>query len=99
MFLHATLELSYAGVPKFLAISPRLKAIVEAEGWTLVNGLLFQTGRLNTVVHVWRLRDMNHYHEVVAKLRAHPEFPEIYRVLCEAVVDEQLAFAESVPYL
>jgi hypothetical protein len=98
MYLHATLELSYAGLPKFLAMAPTLRRILEQEGWVLVNALVQVTGRLNTVIHIWRLRDANHYSEVVAKLRAHPDFPEIHRVLCEAVDEERLLFATAADY-
>ena len=99
MYLHATLKLSYAGMGKFLAMAPRLKAAVESEGWVLVNGLIFQTGRFNTVVHIWKVRDMNHYYETIQKLQQRAEFGEIYAVLCESVVEETLALAEAVPYL
>ncbi|MCB5945637.1 NIPSNAP family protein [Acidocella sp. KAb 2-4] len=98
MYLHATLELSYAGVGPFLAMAPKLKAIVEADGWKLEQALLLQNGRLNTVIHIWRLRDMNHYQETLAKLPTHPQFAEIWQTLCEAVVKETVVFAEATPY-
>lgn len=98
MYLHATLELSYAGLPKFLAVAPTLKQIVEQEGWVLVTALIQQTGRFNTVIHIWRIRDANHYSEVLAKLRAHPKFTQIYAVLCEAVDEERLVFALPTDY-
>jgi hypothetical protein len=98
VYLHATLKLSYAGVGKFLAMAPRLKALVEADGWVLVNALLLQTGRFNTVIHIWRVRDMNHYHETIEKLKRHPDFDYIIGVLAESVVEETLAFAERTAY-
>lgn len=98
MYLHATLKLSYAGIGKFLHMAPRLKALVEADGWVMVNALLLQTGRFNTVIHIWRVRDMNHYVETIKKLRLHPDFEQIAAVLAESVVEETLAFAEPTAY-
>lgn len=98
MYVHATLELSYGGVTQFLAIAPRVKALVEAKGVKMVQGLLFTTGRLNTVVHIWKARDMNHWHDTISSLQTHPDFPEIWAALSASVVDEKLAFAVAAPH-
>lgn len=98
MYMHATLKLSYAGVVEFLAMAPKLKAIVEADGWKLVQALLLQNGRLNTVIHKWQMRDMNHYKETVDKLRTHPQFADIWQTLCNAVDEEIVVFGEATAY-
>lgn len=98
MYMIATLKLSYAGVGKFLEIAPKVKAIAEQEGWVLVKALLSQTSRLNTVTHVWKIKDMNHYQEVLVKLQAHDDFPEILAVLAESVDEETIAFADETHY-
>jgi hypothetical protein len=98
MYVHATLELSYGGVNKFLAIAPRVKALMEAQGVKMVQGMIFTVGRLNTVVHIWKMRDMNHWNEALGALQKHPDFPEIWAALSESVVDEKLAFAVAAPH-
>ncbi|MFA5632722.1 MAG: hypothetical protein WC997_14525 [Porticoccaceae bacterium] len=98
MYVHATLELNYAGVGDFLAMAPKLKGLCEEEGWKMVLGLLQQTGRFNTVIHIWKVRDMNHYHEVVQKLYSHPEIGGIFAVLAKAVEKETVVFADTTPY-
>ena len=61
-------------------------------------GLMFQTGRLNTLVHIWSIRDMNHFSEGIAGLKKPPDFPELFPILCESVVDERVSFAEDASY-
>jgi len=98
MYMLATLKLSYAGVGTFLAIAPKVKAIAEQEGWVLVKALISQTSRLNTITHLWEIRDMNHYHEVLGKLQTHPDFAEILAALAASVEEETISFGVETPY-
>lgn len=98
MYLIATLELSYAGTAKFLEIAPKVRALMEEKGCRMLHAMLQDTGRLNTVVHIWELPDANSYFEAVAALKQHESIPEIVAGLAEAVVDERLVFAQDTPY-
>ncbi|MFA5523790.1 MAG: NIPSNAP family protein [Tissierellales bacterium] len=98
MYMLATLKLSYAGVGTFLAIAPKVKAIVEKEGWVLEKALISQASRLNTVTHLWKIRDMNHYHEGLEKIQVHPDFPEILAALSASVDEEIISFGVDTPY-
>ncbi len=83
MFLIATLELSYAGVL----------------GCTMLHALFSETGRLNTVTHIWEVPDANTFLEAVADLRSSDdEIGEIFEVLTRSVDKETLMFASALPY-
>lgn len=98
LYVHAELELSYAGLPKFMAAAPVLREAAESHGWVLENALVASTGRLNTVIHLWRVRDTVHYFEVLEKLAAHPRIGEIYAALCDSVVNETIRFLAPTAY-
>ncbi|MET0546000.1 MAG: NIPSNAP family protein [Caulobacterales bacterium] len=98
MYLHATLEVSYEGAMDFMAVAPKVRALMEANGVKMLYALMQDTGRLNTFVHIWKLRDANHYYEAVNALKAHESFPEIFAGLGKSVVNETLVFASDAPY-
>lgn len=98
LYVLAELELSYAGLPTFMAAAPILREAAEAQGWVLENALVTATGRVNTVIHLWQIRDSAHYFEVIEQLAAHPRIGEIYAALCAAVVNETIRFLSPAAY-
>jgi len=98
MFTHVTIELKYAGLPALFETMPKVQAIVESVGWELSQALCFMNGRINTVVHIWKLRDMNHYAEGIERLTTHPDFPALSAALAEIVDNEVIVFAQPAPY-
>lgn len=98
MFTHVTIELRYGRLSEFFAPMARVAAIVINAGWELREALVQQDGRLFTVRHVWKLRDMNHYQEGIAAIAAHPEFPSLAEQLAEVIVNETIVFATAAPY-
>lgn len=98
MYLIATLELSYSGVQTFFEIAPLVRSLMEKRGCKMLHAMLQDTGRLNTIVHIWELRDANQYFEAVTSLKTDPAFAEILAALSRSVVDERLVFAQETPY-
>ena len=98
MYTHVTIVLKYGQLPLFLETMPKVQAIVEAIGWVLKEALLQVSGRLFTVIHVWQLRDMNHYAEGLTVLAGHPDFPTLGEALGRIVESETITFAQPLPY-
>lgn len=98
IYTHVTVELAYGRLAEFLETMPRIVAIVEQSGWKLHEALIQANGRLFTVIHIWKLRDMNHYGEGVALLAAHPDFPELMAAMSAVTQRETIVFAEAAPY-
>ena len=98
MFMHVTMELKYGALPKLFETMPKVKAIVENAGWELCDALYFVNGKINSAVHIWKLRDMNHYMEGVELLSTHREFPSLSASLAEIFDSEMIAFAQHAPY-
>lgn len=98
MFTHVTMQLKYGRLPALFATMPKVQAIVEQAGWELCDAFFFLNGRINSVVHIWKLRDMNHYMEGIVRLSAHPDFPELSASLADIVDNEVIVFAENTPY-
>ncbi|MEO0030448.1 MAG: hypothetical protein RIS94_206 [Pseudomonadota bacterium] len=98
MYLIARLELSYAGVMDFLAIAPKVRAKMEAQGCRMLHAMMSDIDRLNTITHIWELPDADTYFRAVEALKADPEFPEIFAALGRSVVNETLSFASDTPY-
>ena len=98
MFMHVTMDLKYGALPKLFETMPKVKAIVEKAGWELCDALYFVNGKINSAVHIWKLRDMNHYMEGVELLTTHPDFPALSASLAEIFNSEAIAFAQHAPY-
>ena len=98
MLMHVTLELKYGQLPALFQTMPKVKIIVERVGWELLDALYFLNGRLNTVVHVWKLRDMNHYAEGMQALMSHPDFASLSAELAAIADNEVISFADNAPY-
>ena len=98
VYLHATLELDYRTLPIFLGIAPTMKAIAEQGGWKMIAGLTTKIGTMNTVVHLWKLEDMNAFDTVIAMIAESPEAGRIYEEICKSGARENLTFLAATPY-
>ena len=98
-FLHVTLEVKAAGLAKFLETMGEATPLLEGWGWKLHGAFVQRTGKLNTVIDVWELRDYNQFDEVLKKFASHPRFPAIKAVLDETVNSETIVFASKAPYM
>lgn len=98
MYLIARLELSYAGLAEFMALAPRIREKMEAQGCRMLHAMLQQTERFNTIIHIWDVPDANGYFAAIGALQTDPDFSEIVAVLGRSVVNETLALAVDTPY-
>ncbi|HJP67276.1 MAG TPA: NIPSNAP family protein [Sphingomicrobium sp.] len=98
MFADVTIELRYGALADFIETMSRVAAVVTDAGWELREALVYQSGRLFTVRHVWKLRDLNHYQEGRDALRRSGEFPAISELLSQVIERETIVFATSAPY-
>jgi hypothetical protein len=96
--LHVTLAVRAAGLGAFCAVMAEAVTILEAEGWRLAGAYVQRTGRLNTVIDLWELDDMNHFDRGLQAFAAHPRFAAIKAVLDETVECETIVFARPAPY-
>lgn len=99
VFLHVTLEVEGAGMARFLGAMGEITPILEAEGWRLAGAFVQRSGRLNTVIDLWELRDFNHYDAALQALMANPRFPEFAQTLAQTVRNETVIFADKAPYM
>ena len=96
--LHVTLNVRAAGMMKFNAVMEELVAIAERAGWKLKDAFVQRTGRLNTVIDIWELQDMNHYARGIQAIVSHPESARLLATLAETVISETVVFADKAPY-
>ena len=99
VFLHVTLEVEAVGMARFLTAMGEITPLLEGFGWRLAGALVQRSGRLNTVIDIWELRDFNHYDEALKSLMAHPRFPEFAETLSQTVRNETVVFADKAPYM
>jgi hypothetical protein len=96
--MKSTLEVEANGFARFVALMGEMVPILEREGWKLEGAFMHTSGRLNTVVDLWRLEDYNHYGRGLAVLMAHPEFPRFAQTLGEVVRNESVVFLQPLSY-
>ena len=96
--MQSTLEVEANGFARFVALMGEIVPILEREGWKLEGAFMHTSGRLNTVVDLWRLEDYNHYGRGLAVLMAHPEFPRFSQILGEVVRNETVVFLQPLRY-
>jgi hypothetical protein len=96
--MKSTLEIEANGFGRFVALMGEMVPILEAEGWKLEGAYMHTSGRLNTVVDLWRLEDYNHYGRGLQVLMAHPEFPRFSQTLGEVVRNENVVFLQALEY-
>jgi hypothetical protein len=96
--MQSTLEVEAVGFGRFMALMGELVPILEGVGWKLEGAFMHTSGRLNTVVDLWRLEDYNHYGRGLTVLMAHPEFPRFSQTLGEVVRNETVVFLQQLQY-
>ena len=99
VFLHVTLEVKAAGMARFVETMTEAVSLLEGEGWRLAGAYVQRTGRLNTVIDVWELRDFNHYDAGLKAFAAHPRFAALKAALDETVQSETIVFAAKAAYI
>jgi hypothetical protein len=98
IFLQATLEIDGAGFQRFVQIMAEWVPIIESSGWKLNAAYMHRTGRLNTVIDVWEVEDMEHIDRGFQQLMAHPRFGDFKKVLDETVKSETLVVLQKFAY-
>jgi len=99
VFMHVTLEVKGAGLQRFLTGMAQALPVLEAAGWRLTGAFVQRSGRLNTVIDLWELRDMNHYTDGMAALAGWSAFGAFKAILDECVLSETIVFADKAPYM
>lgn len=100
VYAHVTIEVASAGFARFLAAMPQAVEFLEREaGWRLAGAFIQRTGRLNTVIDLWELADMNQFDRGLQLLLAAPFYPAFQQVLNEAVLKETIVLAQKAPYM
>jgi len=99
VYLHVTLLLKQGKLPVFRDAMKIAQPIAETAGWKLHDAFLFRSGRLNTVVDLWELEDMNHYERGMTALQRSPRFAELQSKLADSVESETICFADRLRYV
>ena len=100
VYLHVTLEVSAAGLGRFLDVMSKTAVpFLEREGWRLAGAFVQRTGRLNTVIDLWELDDFQHYDRALQKLRADDCFPALSATLADTVISETVVFVDRASYM
>jgi hypothetical protein len=72
--------------------------MLESWGWKLTGAFQQRTGRLNTVIDIWEVEDMNAFDSVLKRFASDPRFPALKAVLDETVERETIVFADRISY-
>ncbi|MGZ5937265.1 MAG: NIPSNAP family protein [Rhizomicrobium sp.] len=98
VFVHVTLEVKAAGVARFVEAMGEIVPLLEGWGWKLSGAFMQRTGKLNTIIDLWEIKDHNQFDSVLQKFAAHPRFPALKAVLDETVSSETIVFANKLTY-
>jgi len=100
IWMQSTLELRAGGdQARFVETMKELVSIVEGEGWLLVTAFQQMTGRLHTAVDIWKLPDMEAFGRGLAALRGSTRFPEIAKVLADAIERETVVLGATAAWV
>lgn len=100
VFLHVTLEIHAAGLPRFLEGMEKVATpFLEKQGWRLAGAFVQRTGRLGNVIDLWELDDFQHYDKALKAFAADPAFPAFHAMLAETVISETVVFADKASYM
>jgi hypothetical protein len=100
VFLHVTLEIHAAGLPRFLeAMGDTAVPFLEGQGWRLAGAFVQRTGRLGNVIDIWELDDFQHYDTALQAFMADERFPAFRTLLAETVISETVVFADRASYM
>lgn len=99
VFLHVTLEIHAAGLPRFLeAMEKTAVPFLERQGWRLAGAFVQRSGRLGNVIDLWELEDFQHYDRALKAFFGEPGFADFKKVLEETVISETVVFCDPASY-
>lgn len=98
VYLQATLELDYETLPIFMGIVPNMKRTAESAGWEMIAGLVTKIGRANTIVHLWKLPNMDAFDAGIKAMAEAADGAHIYQEICRSGAKETLTFLDAAPY-
>jgi hypothetical protein len=99
VYLQATIEVHASGFEQFCQTMEEIVPIVEGVGWRLEGAYVQRTGRLHTVIDLWKLEDFNHFDRGIGAIAAHARGDALRSALAETVSAETLVFASKAPYM
>jgi NIPSNAP len=99
VYMHVTLEVRGDGLHRFMTEMAKALPVLEGAGWVLTGAFVQRSGRLNTVIDLWELRDMNHYQDALGALAGWSGFGAFKQMLDECVLSETIVFADKAPYM
>jgi quinol monooxygenase YgiN len=100
VFVHVTLELRGEYVESFMTAMKEIAVpYLESKGWKLYAAFLQSTGRLNTVIDIWEIEDMNHYQSALGAFFTSDVFPKFKPLLDQAVINETIVLADKASYM
>jgi len=96
VYMKAEIGVRPGMVPAMLdLLTSRIFPILEGKGgWQMCGCFLQRTGRLNTIVDLWKLEDYGHFERAYAIFREDPDYPEIRLLLDQYVESETLVFMD-----
>lgn len=82
--------------PMIALLKTKVVPIMESSGaWTLEGCFVQRTGRLGTIVDLWRLESYAAFDKGFAVFRGHADYPDIREKLDRYVETETLIFMEA----
>ncbi len=99
VYLHATIELKPDGVSAFNDVMARFAPLLEAEGWRLEGAYHQKTGKLRTVIDIWKLESLDHFDRALKAVAMKPEIIDIKAALDAVVLSETLVFMDAAPFM
>ena len=73
--------------------------IAEGIGSKLHDAFVFPSGRLNTVIDLRELEDLNHFDRGMTALQHSPKFAELQSKLADSVESETVCFCDRLRYV
>jgi hypothetical protein len=100
IYLHATIEVHGAGMGRFQEIMGKeVVPFMESQGWRLLGAFVQRTGRLNTVIDIWELEDMQHFDRALRAFAQEATVAATIAVIQETVISETLVFADRASFM
>jgi hypothetical protein len=98
IYLHVTMEVREGTLARFNEVMAQAVDLLREQDWKLEGAFIQRTGRLNTVIHIWKLKDFQHYATGGGAYAADPRFGPIRAALDEMMLSETINFASRSPY-
>jgi NIPSNAP len=93
IYMQASIKLYPGKLPDFINLLNKLTPLVAKHGMKLVGSYASVVGRLNTVVDLWELSDMN----ALEALGADPELRKYREEISSIIEDEVLTMMTKLP--